>query len=183
MKGTVKEILKDSKWHVTGEKNMDVLSVPGLSVEAHTYIAEREDLQRKIDIDRVPGFVFVSKLSFNRNLGRTQLDLIRGVVNKSTKRKFADVLTENGVQKVEMVGSERTERKNVTVKSYEYTGFITVESSEFSTISKCHVFHNDENYYIIGYSKVEREPSKIFSSASENIKPEIIVEKSLDGIL
>lgn len=148
----IRGILNKQDWVLSEKQEMDVFSIPGLEVATDTDIYEKKNVSSSVGLE-MPVFIFVSKLKFSKNIPSPGMELIRGIVKRESKKKFMDVLEDRGLQNVDLKESKRQYFDEIEINHFVYESCYSKESTEYKIDSGCFVLHDNDEYYILGYSK------------------------------
>lgn len=164
MNDILSNVTDNTNWSVRESLNQNVFNLYKINVNAETSILHNEEVQENLDIDSPVGFVFVSNLKFQPKISGSKLDAIRKIVIIKSKDKFKDMLEENNIQNVTHKGSAKKDIRSTRIDTHEYRGSVIMEGRSYSVESYCMIFHNGEDYYVVGMAKPESDVKQVFDN-------------------
>lgn len=178
------DITEGTNWAVRESLDQDVFNLYKITVNAQTRILHEESVQDELGIDMPVGFVFISNLQFQPQIGGSKLDAIRKIVIIKSKDKFKEILEENNIQDVRHEGSAKRDIKGTRVDTHKYEGTVDMKDQSYAIKSYCMIFHNEESYYVVGMAQPVKDINDIFDvSGSVSFEPsEIARDIVLDRI-
>lgn len=159
----IQDHLTERDWIISREETMDVFSIPGFEVSTNTQIYSKKNVKSTVGLE-IPIFIFVSKLDFSSNIPSSGMDLIRGIVNRESKKKFMQVLEDRELQNTTVKGTERQYYEEERIDQFKYESSYTKDDQTYNIKSGCFVLHNEENYYVLGYSRPVNESILLINS-------------------
>ena len=177
----ISESLMNNSWSLSSEENMNVFSIPKLEVTTTTRIYEKDGVSSTVGLE-MPVFLFVSKLEFSSEVPPSGMKLIRGIVKNESKNKFTDILKHKGLEEIKVTNAKNQSREGRRIDLFSYVAKYIHNDKKYEIKSECYVFHNGDNYYILGYSK-PLDNSILVSNSGIGIQIDDQISEIVDLIL